>query len=223
MANTTNLNMVKPAGTDHALISVINSNMDIIDGAVGALPSGSTLQGEIDSANQAIVNVKDNLGLENAIANCDSQNVRIAVTNSNTLNTPYKAGLSNFANGCSIIGSINTSDNYIQQIYMSNGETRIFVRRKYAGAWQSWQELALKSEILNIGTLAMTAETKTNKTVTLPDNRIPQAVFVADYDTYSNTGLLVMRRFSVANGELTVQFIASATTTYVDVKVCLIY
>lgn len=54
MANTTNLNMVKPAGTDHALISVINSNMDIIDGAVGALPSGSTLQGEIDSANTAI-------------------------------------------------------------------------------------------------------------------------------------------------------------------------
>lgn len=59
MANTTNLNMVKPAGTDHALISVINSNMDIIDGAVGALPSGSTLQGEIDSANTAIANINN--------------------------------------------------------------------------------------------------------------------------------------------------------------------
>ena len=61
MANTTNLNMVKPAGTDHALISVINSNMDIIDGAVGALPSGTTLQGEIDSANTAIGTLNSNV------------------------------------------------------------------------------------------------------------------------------------------------------------------
>ena len=61
MANTTNLNMVKPAGTDHALISVINSNMDIIDGAVGALPSGSTLQEEIESANTAIANMVKSL------------------------------------------------------------------------------------------------------------------------------------------------------------------
>lgn len=65
MANTTNLNMVKPAGTDHALISVINSNMDIIDGAVGALPSGTTLQGEIDSANQAIGNITNYVDLGN--------------------------------------------------------------------------------------------------------------------------------------------------------------
>lgn len=47
MANTTNLDLVKPLGTDHALISVINSNMDKIDAyagntddAIGSLADG---------------------------------------------------------------------------------------------------------------------------------------------------------------------------------------
>jgi len=35
MANTTNLNLVKPAGTDKALVSVINSNSDKIDNWAG--------------------------------------------------------------------------------------------------------------------------------------------------------------------------------------------
>jgi len=57
MANTTNLNLVKPLGTDHALISDINGNMDIIDEAIGALPSGSSLQGEINSLNDSITDL----------------------------------------------------------------------------------------------------------------------------------------------------------------------
>ena len=36
MANTTNLDLVKPLGTDHALISVINGNMDKIDNYAGS-------------------------------------------------------------------------------------------------------------------------------------------------------------------------------------------
>ena len=37
MANTPFLDLVKPAGTDHALVSVINSNSDKIDGGVSTL------------------------------------------------------------------------------------------------------------------------------------------------------------------------------------------
>ena len=54
MANTTNLNLVKPAGTDHALVSVINGNMDIIDSKVGAVPSNASVQGQIDTLNNQI-------------------------------------------------------------------------------------------------------------------------------------------------------------------------
>ena len=35
MANTTNIDLVKPAGTDYALVSVINSNSDKIDAEAG--------------------------------------------------------------------------------------------------------------------------------------------------------------------------------------------
>ena len=35
MANTTNIDLVKPAGTDYALVSVINSNMDKVDAEAG--------------------------------------------------------------------------------------------------------------------------------------------------------------------------------------------
>ena len=37
MATTTNIGLTKPAGTDKALVSVINSNSDIIDSAAGGL------------------------------------------------------------------------------------------------------------------------------------------------------------------------------------------
>ena len=37
MANTTNIDLVKPAGTDHALISALNSNFDKIDAEAGRL------------------------------------------------------------------------------------------------------------------------------------------------------------------------------------------
>ena len=37
MANTPNLDLVKPAGTDKALVSVINSNSDKIDAGFGSL------------------------------------------------------------------------------------------------------------------------------------------------------------------------------------------
>lgn len=46
MANTTNLNLVKPAGTDKALVSVINSNSDKIDAFAG-------------TTNQALSNVNN--------------------------------------------------------------------------------------------------------------------------------------------------------------------
>ena len=37
MANTTNIDLVKPAGTDHALVSVLNANSDKIDAEAGRL------------------------------------------------------------------------------------------------------------------------------------------------------------------------------------------
>lgn len=52
MANTPNIDLVKPAGTDHALVSVLNANSDKIDTFAG-------------TTNQAIANIHDLIKVEN--------------------------------------------------------------------------------------------------------------------------------------------------------------
>ena len=50
MANTQNLDLVKPAGTDKALVSVINSNMEKIDTFAGTTNQAiSTLNSKVDA------------------------------------------------------------------------------------------------------------------------------------------------------------------------------
>lgn len=68
MANTTNLNLVKPAGTDHALVSVINGNMDIIDSKVGAIPENESAQSQITALNNQIAT------LNTAVSNTNQNN-----------------------------------------------------------------------------------------------------------------------------------------------------
>ena len=67
MANTTNLNLVKPAGTDYALVSVINGNMDIIDSKVGAIPANESAQSQITALNNQIANKVKAVTLEKTV------------------------------------------------------------------------------------------------------------------------------------------------------------
>lgn len=55
MASTQNLNLVKPAGTDKALVSVINSNSDKIDAFAG------TTNQAISTLNSNLTNIKNQL------------------------------------------------------------------------------------------------------------------------------------------------------------------
>lgn len=71
MANTPNIDLVKPAGTDHALVSVLNANSDKIDNFAG-------------STNQAIS--KHELGSFTTDANFDA--AIISAIGSITINTP---------------------------------------------------------------------------------------------------------------------------------------
>ena len=72
MANTTNLNLKKPLGTEQALIADINGNMDILDSTIGAPSSASAVDGanafaKINSLNSSKANVKS-LNLTNTIS-----------------------------------------------------------------------------------------------------------------------------------------------------------
>lgn len=54
---TTNLGLTKPIGTEKALVSVINSNMDIIDNKVGAIPQNESAQSQITALNNHIAEI----------------------------------------------------------------------------------------------------------------------------------------------------------------------
>ena len=99
MANTTNLDLVKPLGTDHALISVINSNMDKIDAYAG-------------KTDDAIGGIADGLAI---VTNGDTH---VAITsgqfvyvrNHNTLSEGLYVATANIAENGTLSGSNLTAD-----------------------------------------------------------------------------------------------------------------
>ena len=71
---TTNLGLTKPIGTEKALVSVINGNMDIIDNKVGAIPQNESVQSQITALNDQVA--KSIIGAEmmTITANSDLNN-----------------------------------------------------------------------------------------------------------------------------------------------------
>lgn len=64
----------------------------------------------------------------------------LVLTNGNTLNTPYKAGLTNYTIGCAL--SFFGSANFSIQFYFNAGDAEtIFIRSKSSGSWGSWLKL----------------------------------------------------------------------------------
>ena len=61
--HTTNLGLNKPDRQDYvSVVSDINDNMEKLDSVIGAVPSGSSLQGQIDTEKQNITQLsKDDL------------------------------------------------------------------------------------------------------------------------------------------------------------------
>ena len=130
MANTTNLNLVKPAGTDKALVSVLNSNSDKIDAWAG-------------STNQALSNIRNN-------------EIVIPITADTDLNTLVKPGYYNLYSASSLVNAPVSgtnrlglivqraeSDSYIYQMAFENVQsgTGVYVRSCKGGTWSAWQQL----------------------------------------------------------------------------------
>lgn len=88
MANTTNIDLVKPAGTDHALVSVLNANSDKIDGEAGNVRSNFALVQNTNTATQAIS--KDQLVVWKGVLKKATSNIANGATLSNSNLTDTK-------------------------------------------------------------------------------------------------------------------------------------
>lgn len=134
MANTPNIDLVKPAGTDHALVSVLNANSDKIDNFAG-------------STNQAIAALDYRFSL--LPANADLNTVKTSGlfgTRANSIHAPV-------ANIGQLV-VIQYSTDWVTQIWASGSSStrgKLYVRNFYDGTtWSDWKELVSTDDLYNL-------------------------------------------------------------------------
>lgn len=128
MANTTNLNLVKPAGTDKALVSVLNSNSDKIDAFAG-------------TTNQALSTL------------INTQPFNFTTSNQNNYTSPMIASVYDQVNGmkwCTLVVSGKVSGSHLTQTLMN--DEGVAVRSNENGTWSSWsvKKYALTSNLVSV-------------------------------------------------------------------------
>ncbi len=80
------------------------------------------------------------------IADANNPTSILCKANGDTLNTPYKEGLTNAAISL-IISVARGADSWNGQISISMADNKIYVRNKGASGWNAWQKLLTKSDI----------------------------------------------------------------------------
>lgn len=81
-----------------------------------------------------------------AAGNEGANGKRIVQCNANTLNTPYKAGLTGGASGTAYLNI--SSATYGTILYIASGSNRMFLACKAGGAWGDWIEVVTNADIV---------------------------------------------------------------------------
>lgn len=74
-----------------------------------------------------------------AIANAGPSGRRIVNCGGDTLNTPYKAGITTLQSGTAVV--CMSSSNYGTILYVAAGTDAVFLRPKVNGTWKDWERL----------------------------------------------------------------------------------
>ena len=87
-----------------------------------------------------------NMNLDFILSNCNEPTYNFCRWNSNTLNTPYKDGLTSYTTGW-LISTKTGSDTFNRQICICDGEGQIFIRgiRGTGTSWTGWSSIYYKS------------------------------------------------------------------------------
>ena len=120
---------------------------------------------------------------DNYIEDANNPTSFICKTDSNTLNTPYKEGLTSAAISL-VISVARGADSWNGQISISMASSHFFIRNKGASGWNSWVKLITKTDMVTAINSSSTDETiPTSKAVeTRVNNRLRNAdtLFTAD-------------------------------------------
>ena len=175
MANTPFLDLVKPAGTDRALVSVINSNSDKIDTGVSTLSEqiGTKVfeADTLENTQTAIYNYVAEL------ANGEEKHIQFSITVATDIfrNTPYIGDLRRISRTRFVVSA--------QQALHSPD----FVIGRYRDGTWIWETAAFKSEIVNKENITVLTGTTGNTIGTGTEVMMPSGY------TASNTVVIGMQ------------------------------
>ena len=135
-------------------VNELDNDISGINGTIGSttLPTtAATLTGAIDEVFDKIddsipATVSSDLNTVNSVQ-------QLIKWDSNTLNTPYKAGLTSGTAG--VVLSYSNSSSYCAQMAIVSGRTATFVRAKNSGTWGTW--IGLEHEKLQFNSTSVAA------------------------------------------------------------------
>lgn len=111
--------------------------------ATDKVPSSAYLKQALGTINS---NLDDRTAVADilAIANAGPSGKRIVNCGGNTLNTPYKAGLTTLQSGTAVV--CMSSANYGTILYVAAGTDAVFLRPKVDGTWKDWERLLTNAD-----------------------------------------------------------------------------
>lgn len=197
-----------------ALSAISNVLSDATD-KVPSLALANTMQLAINDLNSNLDD-RDVVADLLAIANAGPSGRRIVNCGGNTLNTPYKAGLTTLQSGTAIISM--SSANYGTILYIAAGTDTVFLRPKVNGTWKGWERLLSNADVQNGSTtsISCTANAITELTITFPRafNSKPKVVVSFYSDTTSTKyGMLTHMVFNVTTTNFKVRIANASDTT----------
>ena len=137
---TPNLGLTLPYQTDPVAVSTQNGNLALIDTAVGALPSGQTIQGQIDALNSNINTTYRDIYGNGSINDCNNAEIgKWYHIYPSASNVPIQN-----------TGILFTYGNSGDMHQICESASRYFVRRYNGSAWTNWEELALNSNMIKV-------------------------------------------------------------------------
>ena len=135
-----------PQGATGPMPALVNG-FTTTEAGIAALDAaaGKTLKDEVTQLNSDLNNRNDVTDLL-AEADVGINSKRIVNCGANTLNTPFKAGLTNASQGTAYINMAN--ENYGTVIYVVHSRYEIFLRKKESGVWDTnWAKLTTNADI----------------------------------------------------------------------------
>lgn len=104
-----------------------------------------------------------------AIANAGPSGKRIVNCGGNTLNTPYKAGLTTLQSGTAVV--CMSSANYGTILYVAAGTDAVFLRPKVDGTWKDWERLLTNADLIHGNTDAFSIPANSERRITVDLSR----------------------------------------------------